>query len=93
MDVIDFIIKSLKKLKILFYEYFDNLFSLKYLLYINVFFPTLTVVLTDDQMIKSQQQIMSFGRSLYIDGIFPPNRSLIYIIIGLKSEYSKKFNR
>ena len=55
------------------------------------FFPTLTVVLTDDQMIKSQQQIMSFGRS--IDGIFPPNRSLIYIIIGLKSEYSKKFNR
>ena len=53
------------------------------------FFPTLTVVLTDDQMIKSQQQIMSFGRSLYIDGIFPPNRSLIYIIIGLKSEYSK----
>ena len=50
-------------------------------------------MLTDDQMIKSQQQIMSFGRSLYIDGIFPPNRSLIYIIIGLKSEYSKKFNR
>ena len=44
-------------------------------------------MLTDDQMIKSQQQIMSFGRS--IDGIFPPNRSLIYIIIGLKSEYSK----
>ena len=58
------------------------------------FFPNLNSsvkLLTDDQMIKSQQQIMSFGRS--IDGIFPPNRSLIYIIIGLKSEYSKKFNR
>ena len=56
------------------------------------FFPNLNSsvkLLTDDQMIKSQQQIMSFGRSLYIDGIFPPNRSLIYIIIGLKSEYSK----
>ena len=57
------------------------------------FFPNINSsvkLLTDDQMIKSQQQIMSFGRS--IDGIFPPNRSLIYIIIGLKFEYSKKFN-